>query len=268
MLAPLVLAALHMWLDDSDRRQFQPGCSLLHDLDPRVKLAACLLLVILIFAATSWVSLALLAAATVSTACLSRLSLVRLAGACWSLRWLLFFTLFMHLLMTPGRTLWGTSWLSLDGLLVGLRVDAQILLALFCVQMSALTTSMADFARTFGWFMSPLRWFGIRVDGWQDLLLQAMHFLPIVRDEARANGSEARAEAGGSNNSWDLWSARLEGFVLRLVERGETLARRMAAGEPVGESLGGLPPLLPLAASEMLFVLGFGLLAFLCRLTG
>ena len=43
----------------------------------------------------------------------------------------LLFTLMLHLLFSPGRTLFGTCWLSYDGLLTGLRVAMELLLALF-----------------------------------------------------------------------------------------------------------------------------------------
>lgn len=253
--------------DKTDRGLFQPGDGLLHQLDPRLKVVACLSLVILTFATTRWLSLLLIVLALAATARLALLSLSPLVRAIWLLRWLLVFTLFMHLLMTPGRTLWGTDWLSLDGLLLGLRVDLQIVLALFTAQLLTLSTSTADLARAFGWFIRPLRHFGFHPDELQGLLLHALYFLPVVRAEAGVAG--ATGETGRAERSnWEDWSARLEGFVLRLVERGDVMAHRLAAGKSVGERLTDLPPMLPLASREKLFILTFTLLALLCQLMG
>lgn len=255
-----------MWHDNTDRGLFHPGDSLIHQLDPRLKVAASLFLVGLTFASTSWLSLLLIALAVATAVHLAVLPGSPLLLTCWQLRWLLVFSLLMHLLMTPGRTLWGTDWLSLDGLLLGLRVNLQIVLALLSARLLTLTTSTLDLTRTFGWFTHPLCYFGFRPEEWQRLLLYAVHLLPVVSVEARAVGAaEQKDRAIGR---WDDWSARLGSLVLRLVERGDTLAQRVAAGEPVGDELSELPALLPLAVHEMLFILTFSLLVLLCRWAG
>jgi len=227
---------------------------------------ACLLLVGVTFASAGWLSLLLIGLAVAVTVYLAVLPVSPLLSTCWQLRWLLVFSLLMHLLMTPGRTLWGTDWLSLDGLLLGLRVNLQIILALLSARLLTLTTSTQDLARTFGWFTHPLRHFGLHPAEWQSLLLHSLHFLPVVRIEAQAAG--AVGQTGRAGRSWDDWSMRLESFVLRLVEHGDALAQRVAAGEPVSDSLSELPPLLPLAVHETLFVLTFCLLMLICQWTG
>ena len=257
-----------MWIADSEKGLYQPGCSQLHELDPRLKVAACLIFVILTFTAQGWASLALVALAISCAASLARLPLYRLAMACWRLRWLLLLTLLMHLFLTPGRTLFGLDWLSLDGLLQGLLVDAQILLALLSALLLAMTTSMESLAAAFGWFLAPLRILGFQVDAWQELFLRSLQFLPIVRDEARGIDPVENAADAGRGSRWNAWAVRLEGFILRLVERGDALARTIASGDSAGEAIKALPPLFPLAAREKLCGLLLVLLILLCRMTG
>ncbi len=258
-----------MWQDETEKGLFTPGDGLLHDLDPRLKVVACLLLVMLTFSSVNWVSLVLVALALTGATLFSGLTLQPWLRASWGLRWLLLFTLLMHLLMSPGRTLWGTTWLSLDGLLAGLRVDLQIVLALFAAQLLTRTTTAEDLARTFGWFLSPLERCGCRVEEWRVLMLRAIQFLPIVRSEVQATDTTAMpASSGKLSGRWDAWSERLEGLLLRLVERGDVQARELAAAEPDVGPEPGLPPLFPPAARETVFLAALVSLVLLCRLTG
>ena len=110
-------------IDDITLGRFVPGDSILHRLDPRLKLGGLPVLVIAAFAAhTAGQRLALFLLAG---------TLILLAGGhwrfflrgLWALRWLFLCTVLLHLLFSPGRTLFGSVWLSLDGLLRLARGD-------------------------------------------------------------------------------------------------------------------------------------------------
>jgi energy-coupling factor transport system permease protein len=245
-----------MVISVSRNEPFRPGQTLLHRADPRLKVMASLLLVVLCFAAANWVQLAAVAAAS---------SLAAWSGAprdgslwrfCWMLRWLLLFTLLMHLLLSPGRTLWGTSWLSLDGLLTGAFVCTQMLVAVVISALLAMTTSTASLAGTFGWFVQPLSRIGCRTGEWQSLLLLSLDFIPVIRDELRAAGNgennpgDGRPPApSGRTGPWMKWLQSLQGLLWRLADHGDTIARRLAADEDV-PSRPELPPLLPMAHQD------------------
>lgn len=240
---------------------YQPGTSPVHRLDPRVKGLVALVMVILAFAAVNWLQLLVVAAAAAW--------LVRTVPVCrsplqqtvWRMRWLLLFTWLMHLLLSPGRTLLGTSWLSLDGMLSGLFVCLQMLLSVvFAVTMTA-TTSVDALAEAFGWFVRPLQKVGCRTDQWQATLRMTLAFLPAIHEEAtdsagivQRSSVEARHRRPGR---WTTWAARLQHFVLRLVERGEEIARDLAAGgaPPAPDER---TPLFPLARHDTYAVIMLG----------
>lgn len=239
---------------------YQPGETLLHRLDPRVKVSSCLLLVILAFAATGWVQiLTLVVSASVAFWLLPALanSLWRIG---WTLRWILLFTLLMHLLFTPGRTLWGLSWLSFDGLLIGSFVCVQMLLAVLLSALLAITTSTKSLASAFGWFVQPLQWIGCKTDEWQKVLLLTMDFIPIVQEEIRvttsAEGDAAdEATLPASKSRWSIWCDKLQRLLLRLVGRGDDIAQRIAASDDALHAPVVLSPLLPMALLDQLFAL-------------
>jgi energy-coupling factor transport system permease protein len=239
---------------------YQPGETLLHRLDPRVKVLSCLLLVILAFAATGWVQILTLVVSTSVAFWLIPSLANSLWRICWTLRWILLFTLLMHLLFSPGRTLWGLRWLSLDGLLIGSFVCAQMLLAVLLSALLAITTSTKTLASTFGWFVQPLQWMGCKTEEWQKILLLTMDFIPIVQEETRVAASpegEASDEAtlSASKSRWATWSDKLQNLLLRLVGRGDEIAQRIAANDETLQSPVSLSPLLPMALLDQLFSL-------------
>ena len=239
---------------------YKPGQTFLHRLDPRVKVLSCLLLVILAFTATDWAqSFILIVFVSVAFWLVPSLT-SPVCRLCWLLRWLLLFTLLMHLLFSPGRTLWGLSWLSLDGLLIGSFVCVQMLLAVILSALLAMTTSTASLASTFGWFVQPLQWMGCRTEEWQKLLLLTMDFIPIVQEEIRVTtvaDDEAPADDSQSihKSRWTVWAQKLQDLLARLVDRGDAAAHRMAADEDSSYLPVGLSALLPIALLDQLFSL-------------
>ena len=238
---------------------YQPGETFLYRLDPRVKVLSCLLLVSLAFAA-DWSQLFVLILTATLALCFVRPALSSLWRVCWMFRWLMLFTLLMHLILSPGRTLWGLSWLSFDGLLMGGLVCVQMLLAVIVSALLAITTSTATLARTFGWFVQPLHWLGCRTEEWQRLLLLALDFIPTVQEEMKASmvpDSDGHAESTspGREGRWSVWRQKLHDFLLRLMDRGDIIAHSIAADEDSTHLPPELSPLMPMVLHDQLFAL-------------
>ncbi|MGK2943680.1 MAG: CbiQ family ECF transporter T component [Desulfuromonadales bacterium] len=257
----------------SEKGLYHSGQTLLHRLDPRVKVLSSLLLVVLTFAATDWIELFPLIATVVLAVRLTSLYTGSLWRVCWMLRWLLLFTLLMHLLLSSGRTLWGISWLSLDGLLMGSFVCVQMLMAIMVSALLAITTSTETLSGTFGWFVQPLQRLGFKTEEWQKILSLTMDFIPVVQEEIHACSTsevDNHAEPTLSNETgrWSMWRQKLHGFVLRLANRGDLIAHRIAGA---GNSLhcpAELSPLMPLALHDRLFSLTIAMVVFFYWLAG
>ena len=239
-----------------------------------MKVLSCLLLVVLAFAATDWTRLFALVVTTAVLLWLTSPLLNSILRLCWMLRWFLLFTLLMHLLLSPGRTLWGTSWLSLDGLLMGTFVCVQMILAIVAAALLAMTTATENLTRTFGWFVQPLHWLGCKTEEWQKILLLTMNFIPVVQEEihaSRSSGAAPSAESSQSSPSaqparvgrWSVWMQTLQDFLLRLVNRGDAVAHRIAASEEPLSLPKELPPFMPMALQDQLFSLAF-ILVIIC----
>lgn len=257
----------------TDKGLYQPGQTLLHTLDPRIKVLSSLFLVILAFSVNGWLQLAFL----VSVVAIPFWSISHLTRPvwrlCWALRWFLLFTLLLYLFFSPGHTLWGISWLSLDGLSMGALVCVQMLLAIIVSALLAITTSTENLASAFGWFARPLQWLGCKTEEWQKILLLAMDLIPIVQAEISSSSetdiaNHAVPVHATREKGWSAWMEKLQGFFFRLVDRGEMIARGLASDENSSGLPAALLPLLPMALLDRLFSLGVALVFFFYLIMG
>lgn len=208
---------------------FREGNSYLHLFDPRLKLlllgglAACLF-----SAAGGWRLVILFLLWLAGAGCCSNgwRDGLKVFGM---MRWLLLFTLLLHLFFTPGRTLLGTSWLSYDGLLRGLLVDAQVLLAVFFSMLLAWTTRPERLAWALTCLLSPLQRFKLPVREAGGLLLLVLQFFPLIREEVAGVQQEDVSSLRGLA-AVKTKAALVGPLLLRLVDRADRLAVDIASG--------------------------------------
>jgi energy-coupling factor transport system permease protein len=230
-----------------------PAATPLHLADPRLKLLVCGALAILAFAAGSWLRLAAAAALLVPLGAAAQRGPAWLVRTLWPLRWLFLFTLLLHLLLSPGHTLFGLAWLSYDGLLRGLLICAQLGVAMLAAALLTFTTSAELTALACSWLLNPLTRLGCPVHRWQELMLLVLRFFPELREELRAT---AVAGDAGWTARINIWEERLLPLCDRLVVRADLLARRVAAGEETLLPATALPPLKVRTAGDLLLLGG------------
>lgn len=232
MTLPVVVGAM-------DRPGFQAtglyveGDSLLHRLDVRLKLGVLLVAIMSLFASPSPYRLLLISGLCVCAVVSSNLRIAQVGKKLLGLRWLLLFSLLLHLFFTPGRTMFGTTWLSYDGLLRGLTVDLQLLLALLCSYLLALTTAPTSLAWGMGTLLSPLARLGVPVREGSGLMLLVLHFVPLVRDEVTL--LKEKQSAASFLGRVGTAAGLIGPLILRLVDRADDLAHQIVAD---GTSLG------------------------------
>ncbi len=176
------------------------------------------------------------------------------------------------MLFTPGRTLWGTSWLSYDGMLIGAFVCVQLLLAVVLASILGLTTSVDDIVAAVGWAVSPLSRFGMNTADWEKMTLLSLQFIPVVYEQVEQSGTaNACAEMSrrkSPGRRWVQWSERLNAFVLSLVERGDKVAHDLITKDEDQLPSDRLTPLIPLTLLDKLFVMSLFMVVCGYWLTG
>lgn len=224
------------FLDDITLGRYLAGDSLVHRLDPRLKLCGLPVLIIAVFAARDGLQLAWLALLALAAITLTRIEWRFWGRGLWILRWLFLFTLLLHLFFSPGRTLAGIAWLSQDGLMRGLLVCGQLACAVVFSSLLTLTTSPQELVGALSTLLAPLERFGLAVGEGAMLLLLVLHFIPILREEASLLLEQEKRNGNVPEPKGIVERARvagrlLEPLIMRLVDRADGLARRLAAGE-------------------------------------
>lgn len=243
---------------------YRCGDSLLHRLDARIKLLWLILLIGCLFSAESVLRLVILAGLWLGAALAVKERPAELLRVVRGMRWLLLGTLVLHLLMTPGRTLLGTTWLSQTGLLRGLFIDAQLLLAVLFSLMLARTTRPADLAGGMTSLLSPLRRLRVPVRESGALIHLALTFLPLIHQEIRDSKARSEAPTGGVLSRLRTWARQFDDLLTRLIDQADQKALELAshpeagsAGEPsaspIPDRRTGLTVLLALMALGLIW---------------
>lgn len=209
---------------------YRPGNSFLHRVDPRVKLLLLLGLIACLFSASNPQRLLLIACLWFAAAGATKQGLHDVWRIIKMLRWLLFFTLLVHLFFTPGRTLFGTRWLSYDGLLRGLLINSQLLMAVLFSLLLAWTTRPEALASGLTTLLAPLQWLKVPVKEAGGMLLLVLHFFPLIQDEVAILKSERGGNGGGLISGFNGWFHNIEPLLNRLFDRADQLAKDIVFG--------------------------------------
>lgn len=232
-------------------------------LDPRLRLLLVPLLVACGFGSASLGSLAVVFAGV--------LFLWRGEGRPWTdlmrmvlrFRWLLLLTIGFHLVLTPGRTLFGTTWLSLDGLQAGMFIALQLTVAILCGTLLSAALPGDDLARGLAGLFRPLQRFGLPVQRWGELLVLVLQFVPVLRRQGEKIRQQMQAVSGERlQERIRRLVGSLDPAIQELADRADTRAYALAAGEGAAPA-----PLQRLVGWErlMLWLLVTGWLVLLCR---
>jgi energy-coupling factor transport system permease protein len=257
----------------AEKGLYRQAGTILHRVDPRLKIFACLLLVAFSFSSSGWIQLAPVFATVVVAVWAVRPFSLQILRLLWMLRWLLLFTFLMHLFFSSGRTLWGLSWLSFDGLLQGTFVCLQASLAVAASALLGLTTSTLDLSLAFGWFVKHFGLLGLRTTEWPKIMLQALDFIPLVHAEINASAQSTvtppdNYSVKSKHTRFHDWGNELHRLVFRLVDRGDEIAYRLTfdGDGPSGQQR--LPVFLPMTLLDQLFVFTVCLLILAYWLVG
>ncbi len=170
--------------------RYAPGSSLLHRADPRGKLLLALGFAVAVFLTPSWPglgALALLVAAATACARVSPLLLV----ANWRGMWLVFL---MTLLLSingnlgdeGGRIIIGsadTLYLTQAGILHGLRLCAQLALAVVGFALFTATTTVLELGTALERLLAPAARLGFPAADFAMMLALAVRFFPVLTEE-------------------------------------------------------------------------------------
>ena len=191
-------------LSDITIGQFFPGNSVLHRMDPRVKLALTFAYIIVIFIPRNWWGLGLAVAFLVGAALLSRLPVKLLLKSMKPVLPLIVFTSVINLFYVDGTVLW--QWwifrITWEGIATAIFIGVRILCLISGTSLLTYTTSPTTLTDALERLMSPLRVIRVPVHEIAMMMTIALRFIPTLIEETdkimsaqKARGADM--ESGG-----------------------------------------------------------------------
>jgi energy-coupling factor transport system permease protein len=214
---------------------YVPAETIVHRVDPRIKMGAALLLMVLPFAAPGWPSGLILVAAVGGIAALAAVPLFELLRTLRTVFWLGFLMFFFYAFTTAGPPAlsWGALSVTWTGLIAG---GAQIYRLCLLVTISSLltyTTSPTQLAHGLEALLAPLDKVGLPVRELTMVLTIALRFVPTMAHQLEKLSKAQRARGidygGAPWNRARSWVPMFVPLFVAAFRRAEHLAIAMEA---------------------------------------
>ncbi|MBQ7364516.1 MAG: energy-coupling factor transporter transmembrane protein EcfT [Clostridia bacterium] len=173
--------------------QYFPGDSFLHRLDPRMKIVLSMLFIVMIFLASSLVSLLAVTVLTFLLPFVGKIPMKTVFGAIKPLRWVVLIMMVLFLFTGGGEgyhILWEFHWqfinlvISVEGILKAIAVSVRIVILVVSVSVIlSYTTSPIALADGIESLLSPLKRLRVPVHDFAMMITIAMRFIPILIEE-------------------------------------------------------------------------------------
>jgi len=172
-------------LQDITLGQFFPGSSVLHRMDPRMKIGLLFLLMILIFTCNTAAAYGLLIALTLFLTGISRIPFRMVLKSIRPLWWILLFTFLIHLVSHPGEEIWQVLGFTVtrEGLEQGVKICLRLILLIVLSSLLTFTTSPLKLTDAMERILAPGKRFGIPAHELAMMMTIALRFVPTLIEE-------------------------------------------------------------------------------------
>ena len=172
-------------LQDITLGQFFPGDSIIHRLDPRVKICLLLALMILIFAIDSAIAYLALTLLIIFLTIISQIPPITVLKSLKPLMWIILFTFLIHLISHDGEILYETRLFKItdEGIFKGIIISLRLILLIVLSSLLTFTTSPLKLTDAMEKLLSPLSRFGVPAHELAMMMTIALRFIPTLLEE-------------------------------------------------------------------------------------
>ena len=165
--------------------QYYPAESILHRLDPRVKISILLVYVIIVFLARGFLGYMLLTGFIVAALQLSQVPYSFILRGLRPVFFIIVFTMIIHVFMTPGQVIFGAGPITatVEGVSRGIFMAWRLALLVISASLLTLTTSPIDLTDGMEYMLKPYQRFGVPAHELAMMVTIALRFVPTLLQE-------------------------------------------------------------------------------------
>lgn len=173
-------------LRDITLGQYYPGQSLIHRLDPRVKIIATLLFIIELFIVNNFIGFAICAGVMAVCVLVSRVPLSFIMRGLKPIIIILLFTFLLNIFMVDGKVIWtmGPLKVTMEGVITAVFMAIRLILLIIGSSLLTLTTTPIRLTDGIERLLSPFERFGLPAHDIAMMMSIALRFIPTLLDEA------------------------------------------------------------------------------------
>ena len=184
--------------------QYFPGRSILHRLDPRVKMVLILVAIVLIFTSFNFASMGLVVALVIAGMLLSGVPIKMYLKSMKAILFIVAFTSILNLFYGTGEPIfqWGFMQITMNGVYRCIFIAIRITALILCSSILTFTTSPTQLTDAMERLMKPLKLFRVPVHDIAMIMTIALRFVPTLLEETdkimsaqKARGADM--ESGG-----------------------------------------------------------------------
>ena len=197
--------------------QYFPADSVIHRLDPRVKILSLIAYIVLIFCTFNFISLALMAAVVLLIVLLSKVPLKMYLKSLKVIIVIVVITSMLNLLYGSGEPIfqWGLIKVTWEGIKNAIFVCVRIICLILFSSVLTFTTSPTDLTDALERLMKPLTIFHVKVHEIAMMMTIALRFVPTLLEET--DKSMAAQKARGADMESGSLITRIKALVPILV---------------------------------------------------
>lgn len=184
--------------------QFFPGNSIIHRLDPRVKILLIVAFIVILFLTSNFISLTFMTVTVFAIMLLTKIPVKMYFKGLKSIIFILIFTSVLNIFYGTGEPLWQFGFLkiTLAGINRAIFVTVRIIALILTSSVLTYTTSPTDLTDALERLMKPLTIFHIKVHEIAMMMTIALRFVPTLLEETDKimNAQKSRGadmESGG-----------------------------------------------------------------------
>jgi len=174
-------------LTDITIGQYIPGDSIIHRLDPRMKIIITIILITALFFIGKFIGFAFFLVYVASIIFIAKLPLKRIIKGLKPILFLVLLTLLLHVFLTKGGNIyWQWRFISIEeeGVYTGLFMVSRIILLIMFTSLLTLTTSPLQLTDGIEYLLKPFKRFGVPASELAMMMTIALRFIPTLLEEA------------------------------------------------------------------------------------